>query len=277
MADVAKAAGVSRQTLYYEFGSKDGLAEAVAMREAQRYMAGADAARVGHEGTPAEAIAAATEYTLTTAAENPLLKAVLTDDAGGLLPFLTTRADAILDAAREQRRVPAVRPLAGPAGRRHRVRRRHRRPPDRQPPRPVPRSARPGRPRHRPPRRPPAPRRPVMSTHELYTDPRRRDQDLGRPDGGRLALHLGVRRRPRPAALAVPEGQGQAVGPGARASTGRSRSTPTTRSACRRRPSPSTARRCGTRSENDQKQLDELRQHLAAGSSASSCTASRAR
>lgn len=101
MADVAKAAGVSRQTLYYEFGSKDGLAEAVAMREAQRYMAGADAARVGHEGTPAEAIAAATEYTLTTAAENPLLKAVLTDDAGGLLPFLTTRADAILDAARE--------------------------------------------------------------------------------------------------------------------------------------------------------------------------------
>jgi len=100
MADVARAAGVSRQTLYYEFGSKDGLAQALAMREAQRYMAGADGAMRGHEGSPAEAVAAATEYTLRAAADNPLLKAVLTDD-GGLLPFLTTRAEAILVAARE--------------------------------------------------------------------------------------------------------------------------------------------------------------------------------
>ena len=101
MADVATAAQVSRQTLYYEFGSKDGLAQALAMREAQRYIAGADAARIGHEGTPAQAVAAAMEFTLTQAAQNPLLKAVLTDDAGSLLPFLTTRADAILSAARE--------------------------------------------------------------------------------------------------------------------------------------------------------------------------------
>lgn len=101
MADVAASAGVSRQTLYYEFGSKDRLAEAVAMREAQRFMAGAEAARVGHEGTPAEAIAAAAEYTLTSAAGNPLLKTVLTDHTSALLPFLTTRAGHILDAARD--------------------------------------------------------------------------------------------------------------------------------------------------------------------------------
>jgi AcrR family transcriptional regulator len=101
MADVARAAGVSRQTLYAEFGTKDGLAQALALREAERYMAGADAARAGHEGSPAEAVAAATAFTLTAAADNPLLKAVLTDDTGGLLPFLTTRAEAILDAARE--------------------------------------------------------------------------------------------------------------------------------------------------------------------------------
>ncbi|HEU0100722.1 MAG TPA: TetR family transcriptional regulator [Mycobacteriales bacterium] len=99
MADVARAAGVSRQTLYYEFGSKDRLAEALAMREAQRYIAGAEAAYAGHEDRPAEAIGAASEYTLRVAAANPLLKAVLTDDAGGLLPFLTTRGDAILAAA----------------------------------------------------------------------------------------------------------------------------------------------------------------------------------
>jgi AcrR family transcriptional regulator len=100
MADVAAAAGVSRQTLYYEFGSKDGLAEALAMREAQRYIAGSDEAMLGHDGSPAEAVGAATEFTLRSAADNPLLKAVLTDDSG-LLPFLTTRADAILLAARE--------------------------------------------------------------------------------------------------------------------------------------------------------------------------------
>ena len=101
MADVARAAGVSRQTLYYEFGSKDALAEALAMREAQRYMEGAEAAMVGHEGSPGEAVGAATEYTLAVAASNPLLKAVLTDDSGGLLPFLTTRSEALLAAARE--------------------------------------------------------------------------------------------------------------------------------------------------------------------------------
>ena len=101
MADVAKVAGVSRQTLYYEFGSKDGLAEALALREAARWMEGADAAIVGHEGTPSEGIAAGTLWTLEEAARNPLLKAVLTDDAGGLLPFLTTRAEFLQKAARD--------------------------------------------------------------------------------------------------------------------------------------------------------------------------------
>ena len=99
MADVAAAAGVSRQTLYYEFGSKDGLAEALAMREAQRFIEGSQAAYAEHDGTPAEAVGAGTEYTLREAAANPLLKAVLTDDAGGLLPFLTTRSEAIVAAA----------------------------------------------------------------------------------------------------------------------------------------------------------------------------------
>ncbi|CAN5224738.1 TetR/AcrR family transcriptional regulator [soil metagenome] len=100
MVDVARSAGVSRQTLYYEFGSRDALAQALAMREAERYMQGADAAMVGHDGSPGEAVGAATEFTLTEAASNPLVKAVLTDDSGGLLPFLTTRSEALLAAAR---------------------------------------------------------------------------------------------------------------------------------------------------------------------------------
>jgi AcrR family transcriptional regulator len=102
MADVARAAGVSRQTLYYEFGSKDRLAEALSLREAERYAAGAEQARQGHEQSPGEAVRASVEHTLREAAGNPLLKAVLTDDAGGLLPYLTTRAEA-LHAASAQR------------------------------------------------------------------------------------------------------------------------------------------------------------------------------
>ena len=101
MADVARSAGVSRQTLYYEFGSKDLLAEALAMREAERWMAGADAAIVGHDGRPAEALSAGMVWTLEEAARNPLLKAVLTDDHGDLLPLLTTRGESLQRAARD--------------------------------------------------------------------------------------------------------------------------------------------------------------------------------
>lgn len=98
MADVAAAAGLSRQTLYAEFGSKDGLAQALALREAARFVAGAEAARAGHEQTPGTAVAASVEWILRTAADDPLVKAVLTDD--GLLPYLTTRSDQLLEVVR---------------------------------------------------------------------------------------------------------------------------------------------------------------------------------
>lgn len=100
MADVARTAGVSRQTLYYEFGSKDALAQALAVREAELWSAGAFQAISGHNGSPVEAIAAATVWTLEEAARNPLLKAVLTDEVGGLLPYLTTRSEQLQAVAR---------------------------------------------------------------------------------------------------------------------------------------------------------------------------------
>jgi AcrR family transcriptional regulator len=103
MVDVAKTAGVSRQTLYNEFGSKDALAEALALREAARFLEGSNAVLdETHPTAPADAVRAATEYTLREASNNPLLKAVLTDDASELLPFITTRSELILAAAREQ-------------------------------------------------------------------------------------------------------------------------------------------------------------------------------
>src|ERR1700761_587755 len=85
MLDVAAAAGVSRQTLYNEFGSKDALAQALAEREAQRFIEGTNRfIDEVHPDRPVDAIAAATEWTIREASDNPLLKAVLTDDTHDL-------------------------------------------------------------------------------------------------------------------------------------------------------------------------------------------------
>ena len=115
MADVAAAAGVSRQTLYNEFGTKDGLAAALAIRETERFLAGTAQAMEG-ERDPVAAVRAAAAYTLAEAADNPLLKAVLTDPTPELLPYLTTRAEPVYAtaveriAARLTRRWPALDP-----------------------------------------------------------------------------------------------------------------------------------------------------------------------
>ncbi|HEX3707403.1 MAG TPA: TetR family transcriptional regulator [Mycobacteriales bacterium] len=101
MVDVAATAGVSRQTLYNEFGSKDALAQALAERESQRFIEGTNRfIDEVHPDRPVDAIAAATEWTIREASDNPLLKAVLTDDTHDLLPFLTTRGEVVIGAAR---------------------------------------------------------------------------------------------------------------------------------------------------------------------------------
>lgn len=101
MADVARSAGVSRQTLYNEFGTKDALAQALALREVERFLDGTQ--RIldeAHPDDPISAVAAAALSTLQRAADNPLLKAALVDDTSGLLAFLTTRGDPVIAAAR---------------------------------------------------------------------------------------------------------------------------------------------------------------------------------
>ena len=101
MADVARVAGVSRQTLYNEFGSKDALAQAMAMREVEQFIAGTERAlEAANHADPIQAVGAAALYTLQQAAENPLLKAALIDDHSGLLSYLTTRGEPAMAAAR---------------------------------------------------------------------------------------------------------------------------------------------------------------------------------
>src|SRR5690606_11304926 len=70
MVDVAAAAGVSRQTLYNEFGSKDGLARALVRRETDGYLPGVDRALTRH-GAPLERPTATAEWTVAAAGRRP--------------------------------------------------------------------------------------------------------------------------------------------------------------------------------------------------------------
>jgi AcrR family transcriptional regulator len=97
MADIAARAGVSRQTLYNEFGNRDQLAAALALREAERFRRITSEAARDTPGDVGAATAAAVTAALEAALDNPLIKAALTDDSSGLLPYLTTRSALIMD------------------------------------------------------------------------------------------------------------------------------------------------------------------------------------
>jgi AcrR family transcriptional regulator len=102
MAEVAARAGVSRQTLYNEFTSRDGLAEALAHREIDRFVAAVRRQLDAHGDDVPAAAHAAILHVLREAAGDPLVKAILSgvpSGAGSLLPFLTTRSEQVLGAA----------------------------------------------------------------------------------------------------------------------------------------------------------------------------------
>ncbi|MEV0810547.1 TetR family transcriptional regulator [Micromonospora sp. NPDC050200] len=102
MNGVATAAGVSRQTVYNEFGSRAGLAEALARREVDRFVADVRAALREYGADVRAGAYAAIRHTLAESAGNPLIKAILTSARGGsdaLLPYLTTRAELVLTEA----------------------------------------------------------------------------------------------------------------------------------------------------------------------------------
>lgn len=100
MADVASAAGVSRQTLYKEFGSRDEFAQAFVIQEGERFLDAVDAAVRTHLDDPRAAIGAALEVFLRSAGEDPLVRILLSDDgAGGMLPFVTTQGMPVVQWA----------------------------------------------------------------------------------------------------------------------------------------------------------------------------------
>lgn len=75
MVDVAALAGVSRQTLYNEFGTKDGLATALLRQAADGYLTGVDRALTAPAPEHSAAVAV---WTVRAAREDPLVKGLLT-------------------------------------------------------------------------------------------------------------------------------------------------------------------------------------------------------
>lgn len=101
MSRVAKEVGVSRQGLYKDIGTRQELGEALVARETDEFLAGVSDC-LDRNGSDARAgLTAAVHYALTTAADNPLVKAILTGahDNSELLPLLTSRPEPVLERA----------------------------------------------------------------------------------------------------------------------------------------------------------------------------------
>ena len=103
MADVARTAGVSRQTLYKEFGTRNEFSAAFVIREGERFLDAVEQAVREHLDDPRAAVAGALEVFLALAAEDPLMRMVLSDDGtGGMLPLVTTQSMPVVTWAAQR-------------------------------------------------------------------------------------------------------------------------------------------------------------------------------
>jgi AcrR family transcriptional regulator len=100
MGKLAAQVGVSRQTVYNELGSKAELAEALLLRETERFAERVTEVVAAHPGRPADGVTAAFRRTLEAARTDPLLLIALGGPQGGrddFLPLLTTRPERVLE------------------------------------------------------------------------------------------------------------------------------------------------------------------------------------
>ena len=105
MSALAERAGVSRQTVYNEWGNRDRLAQAMVLRELGAFLDRVDAGFDAHPGDLRAGTQAAIANVLDLARTNPLLAAIVTATHGAeteLVPLLTTRADVVIDVASER-------------------------------------------------------------------------------------------------------------------------------------------------------------------------------
>lgn len=96
MADVARAAGVSRQTVYNEFGTRQELVHSYVLREIEALVAAVEAHVRAHHDDAREALAGAFGLFLKLASDEPLVRIIVADAEGGeLIRLLTTTGLAV--------------------------------------------------------------------------------------------------------------------------------------------------------------------------------------
>ena len=103
MARLADDVGVSRQTVYNEIGTKNDLAEAMVMRELDRFLAGVTRSFDENPDDLIGAIRDSARRVLKYAEDNALLHAVVSATHGAdteLLPLLTTHSEYLLEGAK---------------------------------------------------------------------------------------------------------------------------------------------------------------------------------
>lgn len=103
MARLADDVGVSRQTVYNEIGTKNDLAEAMVMRELDRFLAGVTRSFDENPDDLIGAIRGSAQRVLEYAEDNALLHAVVSATHGAdteLLPLLTTHSEYLLEGAK---------------------------------------------------------------------------------------------------------------------------------------------------------------------------------
>ena len=97
LAEVASRVGISRQTLYNEFGSRTGLAQAYALRLSDGFVDHVEAAIVSHEGDMHAALQHAVRAFFLDAAANPLTRSLMTSEPNNeLLRLVTVNSQPIL-------------------------------------------------------------------------------------------------------------------------------------------------------------------------------------
>ncbi|WP_436794358.1 TetR/AcrR family transcriptional regulator [Actinospongicola halichondriae] len=101
MSAIATVAGVSRQTLYNEFGGRDGLAEAYVIREAGRFLDAVEDAVVAHRDSLVDAMESAMRTVLVIADTHPVLRTIVAGTASPELldPLVSSPDGPVVDLA----------------------------------------------------------------------------------------------------------------------------------------------------------------------------------
>ena len=97
VGDVAKRAGLSRQTLYKHFASREDLIAQTVLREAGRMVEAVITAAEAHDD-PVESLQVAIVETLQLVRTHPLLDRLLTTEPEALLPLLIDGQGSVLGA-----------------------------------------------------------------------------------------------------------------------------------------------------------------------------------